>query len=40
MNMLWYHRAGLDGEKDLAARVAKSFQQAFWINPFRGLNDV
>jgi predicted glycogen debranching enzyme len=40
INALWYHALVLMAEKELAAKVAKSFQQAFWINPFRGLNDV
>jgi len=40
INALWYHALVLMGEKELADKVAKNFRQAFWINPFRGLNDV
>jgi predicted glycogen debranching enzyme len=40
INALWYHALVLMGEKELAEKVAKSFRQAFWINPFRGLYDV
>ena len=40
INALWYHGLVLMEEKELAARVAESFRQTFWINPFRGLYDV
>jgi predicted glycogen debranching enzyme len=40
INALWYHALVLMDEKELAAKVAASFRQAFWINAFRGLNDV
>jgi len=40
INALWYHALILMGMNDLAARVASSFQKAFWISPFRGLADV
>jgi predicted glycogen debranching enzyme len=40
INALWHHALKLMGEIDLAARVATSFQKAFWISPFRGLADV
>ena len=40
INALWYHALMLMDEREQAARVRESFQKAFWINPFRGLNDV
>jgi predicted glycogen debranching enzyme len=40
INALWYHALVLMGENDLAARARESFQQTFWISPFRGLYDV
>lgn len=40
INALWYHALKLMGEEPLAARVAESFQKAYWISPFRGLADV
>jgi predicted glycogen debranching enzyme len=40
INALWYHALVLMGETDLAAKVAESFRNAFWLSPFRGLADV
>jgi predicted glycogen debranching enzyme len=40
INALWYHGLRLMGEDLLAERVKKSFVEAFWISPFRGLADV
>jgi predicted glycogen debranching enzyme len=40
INALWYHALVLMEMKELAAKVAASFQKAFWISPFRGLADV
>ncbi len=40
INALWYHALMLMGETKLAAQVAESFRNAFWISPFRGLADV
>jgi len=40
INALWYHALVLMGMKELAEKVATSFQKAFWISPFRGLADV
>jgi len=40
INALWYHALVLMGMKELAAKVAVSFQKAFFISPFRGLADV
>jgi predicted glycogen debranching enzyme len=40
INALWYHALVLMGEQELASRVEASFRKTFWINPFRGLNDV
>jgi predicted glycogen debranching enzyme len=40
INALWYHALVLMGMKELAEKVATSFQKAFWISPFGGLADV
>ena len=40
INALWYNALRLLGEDELAERVQKSFREAFWISPFRGLADV
>ena len=40
INALWHHALVLMGERELAAKVAQSFQKAFWLSPFRGLADV
>jgi predicted glycogen debranching enzyme len=40
INALWYHALVLMGMKDLAAKVADSFQKAFYISPTGGLADV
>jgi predicted glycogen debranching enzyme len=40
INALWYHALVLLGESDLAAKVAASFRNVFWLNSFRGLCDV
>jgi predicted glycogen debranching enzyme len=40
INALWYHALMLMGMKDLAAKVADSFQKAFFISPTAGLADV
>ena len=40
INALWHNALSLMGETELAARVAASFREQFWISPFRGLNDV
>lgn len=39
INALWYHALVLMGEKELAAKVAESFRNAFWVGPYRGLAD-
>jgi predicted glycogen debranching enzyme len=39
INALWYHALMLLGMKDLGAKVADSFQKAFWISADRGLAD-
>jgi predicted glycogen debranching enzyme len=40
INALWYNALMLLREESLAAKVAESFRQQFWISPFRGLYDV
>lgn len=40
INALWYHALRLMGENQLADKVKESFAKAFWISPFRGMNDV
>jgi predicted glycogen debranching enzyme len=40
INALWYHALRLIGDHPRADRVAESFRNAFWLNPFRGLADV
>ena len=40
INALWFNALKLMGEDQLAAKVADSFVEAFWISPFRGLADV
>ena len=40
INALWYHALVLMGMKELAEKVAVSFQQAFWISSSEGLADV
>ena len=39
INALWYHALVLMGETAMAAKVAESFRNTFWISPFRGLAD-
>jgi predicted glycogen debranching enzyme len=39
INALWYHALVLMGDVDLAAKVAESFRNAYWISPWRGLAD-
>jgi glycogen debranching enzyme len=40
INALWYNALELMKLSDRAAQVRESFTKAFWISPFRGLNDV
>jgi predicted glycogen debranching enzyme len=40
INALWYHALRLMGEHQLADLVQRSFVDAFWVSPFRGLADV
>jgi glycogen debranching enzyme len=40
INALWHHALVLMGEGELAAKVAQSFREKFWISPYRGLADV
>ena len=40
INALWFNALILLDERDLAAKVKDSFSKAFWISPFRGLNDT
>jgi predicted glycogen debranching enzyme len=40
INALWYNALRLLGEDELAERVQRSFQRAFYLSPFRGLADV
>jgi predicted glycogen debranching enzyme len=40
INALWHHALRLIGDNSRADRVAESFRNAFWLNPFRGLADV
>lgn len=40
INALWYNALCLMNAKPLAEKVRESFVRAFWISPFRGLNDI